>query len=288
MSDRAQHSSALSSAAPSAPSSSAPTSPVPLHRVIEPSVLYLGTPVYLVGTRNLDGSTNLAPASSHFALARTIVLGLEIGGQSLENVRRHAELTVNFPASSQWMHVERLARVSGMNPIPAEKSENYTFESQKFARAHLTEVRSELVDVSRAAELPLQLECRVLRVTDSLDGNFALVECDVLRVHAEECITIAGTNHIDPEAWHPLLYAYRHFYDRGPEVGWTWKTPLVDTPAEVARWEEFGGTWEVVSVQTNEARIDFLRCDGGEVAESLVSDDPELVRWAAVQLATRS
>lgn len=52
------------------------------HRVIESSVLYLGTPAYLVATRNPDGTPNLAPASSHFALGRTIVLGLEEGGQS--------------------------------------------------------------------------------------------------------------------------------------------------------------------------------------------------------------
>ena len=257
------------------------------HRVIEPSVLYLGTPVYLVGTQNLDGSTNIAPASSHFALGRTIVLGLESGGQSLENVQRHPELTVNFPSAQQWVYAERLSRVTGRNPVPQAKRRDYTFEPRKFERAGLTPAASDVVAVPRIAEVPLQLECRVQRVTLAVSGVFGAVECEVLRVHAHEDITVEGTDHIDPEAWHPLLYAYRHFYDRGPEVGWTWKSPLVDTPEAISRWESFGGEWEVVSVRDDHAAVDLRRCDGGEVVETLTSGDPQFVRWAAVQFATR-
>lgn len=255
------------------------------HRVIEPSVLYVGTPVYLVATRNSDGSANLAPASSHFALGRTLVLGLEAGGQSLDNVRRHPELTVNFPASSQWEHVERLAGVTGKDPVPDEKAGAYAFEPRKFARAGLHPVDSDLVDVPRVAEAPIQLEARVRRVTDADGGGFGIVEADVVRVHAAREITIEGTEHLDPEAWHPLIYAYRHFYDRGAEVGWTRKSPLVDPPAAIARWETAGGTWAVRSAGEGSAIVDLLRCDGGEVVETLVLHEPRELRWAAVQRA---
>lgn len=255
------------------------------HRVIEPSVLYLGTPVYLVATRNPDGTPNLAPASSHFALGRTVVLGLEEGGQSLDNARRHPELTVNFPAATQWQHVERLAGVTGRDPVPAEKAGAYAFEPRKFERAGLTPIPSELLDVPRVAEAPVQLEARVRRVTDAASGEFGIVEAEVVRVHVAHEIAVDGTQHIDPEAWHPLIYAYRHFYDRGAEVGWTRKSPLVRPPAAVERWETAGGTWVLRGVSQGSASVDLLRCDGGEVVETLILHEPKDLRWAAVQRA---
>lgn len=253
------------------------------HRVIEPSVLYLGTPAYLVATRNPDGTPNLAPASSHFALGRTIVLCLEEGGQSLDNVRRHPELTVNFPSASQWQHVERLAGVTGRDPVPAEKVGAYEFEPHKFERAGLTPVASQLVDVPRVAEAPIQVEARVRRVTEAVTGEFGMVEAEVVRVHAAREMTVEGTDHFDPEAWHPLIYAYRHFYDRGAEVGWTRKTPFAVMPDPVERWELSGGTWRVVSFAEDRATVELLRCDGGEIAEVLTLREPRELRWAAVQ-----
>lgn len=259
--------------------------PDPSHRVIEPSVLYVGTPAYLVATRNPDGTPNLAPASSHFALSRTIVLGLEEGGRSLDNVRRHPELTVNFPSSSQWRHVERLARVTGRDPVPEEKAGTYEFEPRKFERADLTPVASDLVDVPRVAEAPLQLEARVRRITPATTGEFGMVEAEVVRVHAAREITVEGTDHLDPEAWHPLIYAYRHFFDRGSEVGWTWKTPFAAMPAAVDRWELSGGTWAVSHAGGGSATVDLLRCDGGELVERIRLSDPAELRWAAAQFA---
>lgn len=257
------------------------------HRVIEPSVLYVGTPVYLVATQNPNGSPNLAPASSHFSLGRTIVLGLEEGGRSLENVRRHPELTVNFPAASQWQHVERLAGVTGQDPVPPEKAGAYTFEPHKFERAGLRPAASDVVSPPRVAEAPLQLEARVLRVTPAVAGEFGMVEAEVVRVHAAHEIAVDGTDHLDPEAWHPLIYAYRHFYDRGAEVGWTRKSPLVEPPAAVQRWSLAGGTWRVAGVVDGAARVELLRCDGGEVVEVLELSDEWELRWAAVHAASR-
>jgi flavin reductase (DIM6/NTAB) family NADH-FMN oxidoreductase RutF len=35
-----------------------------MYKTIEPSILYFGTPVVLISTRNEDGTTNVAPMSS--------------------------------------------------------------------------------------------------------------------------------------------------------------------------------------------------------------------------------
>jgi hypothetical protein len=43
---------------------------------IQPKILYFGTPVALVSSMNRDGSPNLAPISSFWALGWTITLGL--------------------------------------------------------------------------------------------------------------------------------------------------------------------------------------------------------------------
>ena len=50
------------------------------HVQIEPSILYFGTPVVLLSTLNEDGSPNLAPMSSAWALGYTVMLGLGASG----------------------------------------------------------------------------------------------------------------------------------------------------------------------------------------------------------------
>ncbi len=255
------------------------------HRVIDPSVLYLGTPVYLIATRNPDGTANLAPASSHYALGKTLVLGLEEGGQSLDNLRRHPEMTVNFLSADQWIHAERLAGVTGRDPVPPAKEGTYTFEPRKFARAGLTEGPADVVDVPVVAQAPIQLEARALSLNPSSDRSFAMVEAAVLRVHAREEITVPGTQHLNPHAWHPLLYAYRHFFDLGAEVGWTRKTPFTQMPEQIRRWEETGGGWRILSAGPDSATVQLIDCTGGEVVEEVRSSDPHFVKWANVQAA---
>jgi len=41
----------------------------------------------------------------------------------------------------------------------------------------------------------------------------------VRRVHAHERIVVPGTQHIDTEAWSPLLYVFRHYFGVGGRVG---------------------------------------------------------------------
>lgn len=42
-----------------------------MHAVIDPAILYFGTPVVLVSSANADGSLNLAPMSSAWWLGRS-------------------------------------------------------------------------------------------------------------------------------------------------------------------------------------------------------------------------
>ncbi|MEV5726999.1 flavin reductase family protein [Streptomyces pharetrae] len=189
------------------------------HRVIQPSILYFGTPVVLLTTENDDGTTNLAPISSAWALGQYVVLGLGSESQTVRNLAERPELVINVASPELWEQVERLAPLTGAHPVPESKRAVYRFEPDKFAAAGLTPTHSDLVAPPRVAECGLQLEARVRALTPGGGGLFFGVECEVLRVHADERIVVPGTHHIDPALWSPLIYNFRHYHGLAPEVG---------------------------------------------------------------------
>lgn len=203
---------------------------MPRHVTIHPSVLYVGTPVILVGTQNPDGSANLAPASSYWALGQMLALGLEADGQSVANVLERPELTVSFPSPELWRSVEALGDVTGRSPVPDGKAARYQHAGDKFALAGLTPQASEAVAPPRVAECGLQLEAAVRRATRGV-GDYYVVEAEVLRVHADPALVVPGTDHVDPRAWQPLIYVFRHYYAIGRELGHRPSSPLAAAPA---------------------------------------------------------
>ncbi|MFI1094045.1 flavin reductase family protein [Streptomyces sp. NPDC020917] len=215
----------------------APPSPLPAdaaltHVEIEPSILYFGTPVVLLSTENPDGSFNLAPISSAWALGQTVVIGLGGEGQTARNLASRPELVISLPAPAQWPAVERLAPLTGRNPVPPTKHEGCRFEPDKFAAAGLTGEPSHLVRPPRVAECPIQLEARAERVLPDVSGGFVIVEAVVRKVHADSRIVLAGTDHIDPAAWSPLIYNFRHYFGLGPELGHSYRTRTPRGPVD--------------------------------------------------------
>ncbi|QMU72904.1 flavin reductase family protein [Streptacidiphilus sp. P02-A3a] len=194
------------------------------HVSISPSVLYFGTPVVLLSTENEDGSANLAPMSSAWALGQVVVLGLGTEGQTARNLRSRPELVISLPAPEQWPAVERLAPLTGRSPVPAAKAAVFRFEPDKFAAAGLRAEPSELVRPPRVAECPIQLEARAARVRTDASGDFLIIEARVLRVHADPRLVVPGTEHIDPAGWSPLIYNFRHYFGLGPELGHTFRS----------------------------------------------------------------
>lgn len=194
------------------------------HVTITPAILYFGTPVVLLSTENENGSFNLAPMSSAWALGQMIVLGLGTKGQTAENLRNRHDLVINVPAPTQWQAVERLAPLTGRSPVPADKQGTFRFEQEKFAAAGLRPEPSELVRPPRVAECPLQLEARATDVRPGAGEEFLIVQAAVLRVHADPRIVVPGTQHVDPRRWSPLIYNFRHYYGLGAELGCTFRS----------------------------------------------------------------
>lgn len=216
----------MNTASPSKP----PAQRVADHLEIEPSILYFGTPVVLLSTENQDGSFNLAPISSAWALGQTVVIGLGREGQTAYNLGSRPDLVINLPAPAQWPAVERLAPLTGRNPVPSGKPEGCRFEPDKFAAAGLTGEPSRLVRPPRVAGCPIQLEALAERVRPDVSGEFVIVEAVVRKVHADSRIVVPGTDHIDPAAWSPLIYNFRHYFGLGPELGRSYRT---QTPRNV-------------------------------------------------------
>lgn len=186
-------------------------------RTIEPKILYFGNPVALISSLNEDGSTNLAPISSSWALGWTMVLGLLDETKTADNMARHAECVVNIPSPDLWQAVEKLAPLTGKNPVPEIKAKQFRFVSDKFRAAGLTERKSEIVKPSGVMECPVQMEAKVNALhpmrgerLQKLGGGVA-AEVEILRVHVAEEFVL-GENYIDPAKWSPLIYNFRHYF----------------------------------------------------------------------------
>ncbi|WP_426448224.1 flavin reductase family protein [Paenibacillus sp. S-38] len=198
--------------------------PLPASEVITPSILYYGTPVLLMTTRNECGCDNISPLSSSWALGDRIVLGIGTAGKGYENLTRERQCVLNLPDAGLWQQVEQLAPTTGKDPVPESKRLlGFVYEPDKFGRCGLSAAPSELVKPARIAECPLQIEAAVchIRIPEG-SPHFAIVETQALRVHAHPGILREG-RHIDPAKWNPLIYNFRHYFGLGTELGRTFR-----------------------------------------------------------------
>jgi len=198
-------------------------------RTIEPKILYFGTPVALISSLNEDGSTNLAPMSSFWALGWTLMLGLLDETKTAENLERHPECVVNLPSPDMWREVEKLAPLTGKDPVPEIKAKQFRFEPHKFEAAGLTAMASEVVKPMRAKECPVHLEARVTKMhrlegkrLKQVGGGLA-AEVEIVRVHVASDFVLEN-KYIDPGKWSPLIYNFRHYFRLGEqELGKTFR-----------------------------------------------------------------
>lgn len=198
---------------------------IPETALIKPKILYYGTPVILLTTLNEDGTVNISPISSSWALGDCIVLGIGLEGKAFENLGRLPECAINIPGPSLWKNVEQLAPYTGKNPVPESKKKyGCTYQKDKFAISDLTPVASKTVKPARIMECPLQIEATVknIRIPDH-SPNLAIIETQAVHVHAHKEMIIAE-NHIDPQKWSPLIYNFRHYFGLGNQLGKTFRS----------------------------------------------------------------
>jgi flavin reductase (DIM6/NTAB) family NADH-FMN oxidoreductase RutF len=207
------------------------------HTTIHPSILYFGTPVVLIGTRNEDGSSNLAPISSAWWLGWNCMLGFGARSKTPKNLQRTRQCTINLPSVTEVAGVDRLAKLTGSDPVPEGKLvKGYTFCADKFGASGFTEDAAELVDAPLVRECPIQLEAELTSthaMMPEMAGALVALEVRILRVHARPEVMMEGEgNRIDPNKWRPLMMSFCRFYGMGEEVH---GSRLAEIPEELYR-----------------------------------------------------
>jgi len=187
-----------------------------MHKVIEPRILYFGTPVVLISTLNEDGSPNLAPMSSAWWLNQSCMLGLSSRSKTVENLLRERQGVLNLPSADLVSAIDRLALTTGRNPVPEYKEKiGYRYQPDKFGVSRLTPIPAGLVNAPLVAECPIQLEALVEQVHafDEQHSFIKAIEMRIVRVHIDEQLLVPGTkNYIDPEKWNPLIMNFCEFF----------------------------------------------------------------------------
>jgi len=197
-----------------------------MHIQSEPEILYFGTPVVLISTCNEDGSFNVAPISSIFWLGWRCIIGISAASKTTHNIVRNKSCTLNLPSVHEASAVNRLALTTGSNPVPnGKKIKGYQHVKDKFGKAYLTDVPSEMVTAPRIQECPVQMEA-ILEAAHPLaeddenqNGKILTMEFRILRVYLDQNILMKDSfNRVNPDKWKPLIMSFQKFYGLGDQI----------------------------------------------------------------------
>ncbi len=146
-------------------------------------------PVLLIGTYDENGNADLMNAAwGGLYDANKVVLCLSAGHKTTKNILAKKAFTVSFADAKHVIASDYVGLVSANN------------EPEKLQKAGFHTVKSEQIDAPLFEELPMTLECRLLKVTE--DGN---IIGEIVNISADECILNAdGT--IDPEKLCPISF----------------------------------------------------------------------------------
>lgn len=197
-----------------------------MHSIISPAILYWGTPIVFITTKNEDGSPNIGAMSSAFWLAHRCMLGLDSSSQTTANLLRTGQCVLNLPSEDLAENLNKIARTTGSNPVPPWKAAGgYTYCKDKFAVAGLTEMGSDFVEAPRIKECPVQMEAELVEVGELMKdlpdrkGLLYKMELRILRTHVEDELRLPGhANRIDSGKLRPMFMAFQKYYGIGKEM----------------------------------------------------------------------
>ncbi|MGZ0148141.1 flavin reductase family protein [Kribbella sp. WER1] len=188
-----------------------------MKRTVQPKVLYFGTPVVLISSRNPDGSTNLAPMSSAWWLGYTAMLGMGTSAQTVKNLAVRPEIVLNLVDPDMVAGLDRIALLTGSEEMSeAKRGRGYRYEPDKFAAAGLTREATEL-GLDGVAESPINLEGRIQAIHEigGPDSHLCALEMRVERVQVREDLLMSNDRYIDPLRWDPLIMKFTEYFAGG-------------------------------------------------------------------------
>ncbi len=131
-----------------------------------------------------------------------------------------------------WRQVEKLAPLTGKNPVPEDKRKKFQFERDKFRAASFTRIPRRNRDGTSGETVSGHMKTAVQKIHE-LEGDERLqklgggsaVEVAIRRVHVRSDFVLKD-NYIDPGKWQPLVYTFRHSFGLGEEPGSTFRAEV--------------------------------------------------------------
>lgn len=160
-------------------------------------------PVMMIGTYDENGKANLMNAAWGGIVGMSQIIVDLASHKTTDNILLNKEFTVSMG------DVEHMAACDYVGIVSANN------EPDKMKKAGFTSRRSEFVNAPVINELPLTMECRLIKV---LEGSMYLAE--IVNVVADERI-LGDDGEISLDKFHPLTYDTVHYgyYALGERVG---------------------------------------------------------------------
>ncbi len=161
-------------------------------------------PVLIVGTYDESGSPNAMNAAwGGIYDTNQIMVCLADDHKTTDNIKKSGAFTVSFAT------VDTVAACDYVGIVSANE------EPQKFQKAGFHAVRSELVNAPIIEELPMTLECKLIKFNE--DG---ICIGEIVNVSAEECV-LDENGRIDAKKLEPIIYdsSTHAYWSFGEKVG---------------------------------------------------------------------
>jgi flavin reductase (DIM6/NTAB) family NADH-FMN oxidoreductase RutF len=166
------------------------------------------TPVWVVGSHGENGAPNamtIAWGGICCSVPPCVAISLQKSRATYANILRRKAFTISIPSASRAAEADFFGIASGK-------------DTDKFAAAGLTPVKSELVDAPYVQEFPLVLECKLLNTVEI--GMHVRFIGEILNVLADE--SVLGENGMpDIEKVAPFVFnpGDRSYHAIGQSLG---------------------------------------------------------------------
>jgi flavin reductase (DIM6/NTAB) family NADH-FMN oxidoreductase RutF len=177
-------------------------------RVEVPFRPVIPTPIGLIVSVDGAGRPNIMTAGEVFniGLRNPCIIGIALRKATYSHglISRSGEFTANIPTRDILIQTDGIGLVSGRDG------------RDKFAEFSLSPLPSVTVKPPIIAECPVNLECKVLSVTETGDHDLFLGEVLYMRVDADK---LGEDQRMLVEKMDFILYAEWEYYAAGPKLG---------------------------------------------------------------------